>query len=186
MEAVAARVYGRALFELAQEEGRVDAAASEVSRVRTALRENPELIRLLKHPKLSVAEKLTVVEAVFHGRVSGEMMGFLAAAVKNGRYGELDAMLGYFEACVREYRRIGTVSVITACRLTNAQKKRIEDRLLALTDYTALETEYQTDPSLIGGLIIRIGDRQVDASIKTRLDMMIRSLRNKAAGSGRK
>ena len=86
MEAVAARVYGRALFELAQEEGRVDAAASEVSSVRTALRENPELIRLLKLPKLSVAEKLTVVEAVFHGRVSGEMMGFLPAAVKNGRY----------------------------------------------------------------------------------------------------
>ena len=60
--------------------------------------------------------------------------------------------------------------------VTEEQKQQIEKKLLSTTDYTAFEMDYQTDPSLIGGIIIRIGDRVVDGSVRTKLERMARSL----------
>ena len=57
-----------------------------------------------------------------------------------------------------------------------AQKEKIQEKLLATTDYVSMQMHYETDPALIGGLVIRIGDRVVDSSIRTRLEDMKRNL----------
>ena len=77
---------------------------------------------------------------------------------------------------VREYRKIGVASVVSATELTEAQKSRIEEKLLSQTDYESFEMQYSVDASLIGGMKIRIGDRVVDASIQSKLARMAGSL----------
>ena len=65
----------------------------------------------------------------------------------------------------------------TAVQLTAEQQNKVEKRLLETTSYRDFEMHYETDPSLIGGMVIRIGDRVVDSSIRTKLDNMTKNLR---------
>ena len=78
---------------------------------------------------------------------------------------------------VKESKKIGIAYVATPTDLTDAQKDRIRQKLLDSTDYVEMEMNYETDPSLIGGMRIRIGDRIVDSSISTKLNELAKSLR---------
>ena len=176
MAKLVSKTYGEALFELVLERGTMDLTLEEVQGVCQILEENEELNRLLTHPKISKEEKKSVLENIFQGRVSADVLGFLLILIEKDRYSELPAIADYFISKVKEYKNIGTAQVISAMPVTDAQKQQIEKKLLSTTDYTAFEMDYQTDPSLIGGIIIRIGDRVVDGSIRSKLERMARSL----------
>ena len=96
-------------------------------------------------------------------------MGFLNIVVEKDRQNDLIPIFEYFIQRVKEYKKIGSVSVTSAVELKADQKSRLEEKLLATTSYVELEMHYQVDPALIGGMVIRIGDRVVDSSIRTRL-----------------
>ena len=176
MAKLAAEVYGEALFDLAVENGSVDTLAEQIQTAELAFLENPEFLELLTHPKITKEEKLSVVEAVFKGRVEDAVTGLLTVIVEKGRCAEIPAVFANFLEKVREYRKIGVVSVVSATELTAEQKKRIEEKLLSQTKYESFEMQYSTDASLIGGMVIRIGDRVVDASIKSKIERMAASL----------
>ncbi|MBQ9118507.1 MAG: ATP synthase F1 subunit delta [Lachnospiraceae bacterium] len=176
MAKLVSKVYGEALFELALEKQSVDTLFEEVLLVREALAENKEMIQMLAHPQIAREEKLSVVETIFRGRVSDDLTGFLLLIVDKGRAGELDAVLGYFLSKVKEYKKIGVVKVTSAVELSAEQKKSVEEKLLATTDYATVEMHYKVDAALIGGLIIRIGDRVVDSSIRTKLQQLEKQL----------
>ncbi|MBO5197221.1 MAG: ATP synthase F1 subunit delta [Lachnospiraceae bacterium] len=176
MAKLVSKTYGDALFELAVEQKKLDAISEEAVCVRELLKENAELIKLLNLPKLSVEEKVSVTETIFKGRVSEEMTGFLVTIVEKGRYNEIDDIFGYFDSKVKEYKNIGVVTVTSAAELNKAQREKIEARLLATTGYASLEVKYGVDASLIGGMVIRIGDRVADSSIKTRLSNLSKNL----------
>ena len=169
--------YGDALFELALEQGELDSMAEQVDLLAQAFAENPELLKLLNHPKISKEEKISVIENIFKGRFSDDIVGFLVIIVEKDRGAEIENILNYFRAKVREYKKIGVARVTSAVELSADQKKRVEEKLLQQTSYESFEVDYQTDASLIGGMIIRIGDRVVDSSIRTKLDNMAKNLR---------
>lgn len=176
MAKLVSKTYGDALFELALEQNAVDELSKEVQVVSEALRENEELMKLLEHPKIVKEEKLQIVENIFKGRVSDDLTGFLQLIVNKDRYGEIYAILDVFMDRVREYKRIGVASVTTAVELREEQKQAVTDKLLATTDYESFEMKYAVDAALIGGMVIRIGDRVVDSSIKHKLELMSRDL----------
>ena len=176
MAKLVSKTYGDALFELALEQNAVDELSKEVQVVSEALRENEELMKLLEHPKIVKEEKLQIVENIFKGRVSDDLTGFLQLIVNKDRYGEIYAILDVFMDRVREYKHIGVASVTTAVELREEQKQAVIDKLLATTDYESFEMKYAVDAALIGGMVIRIGDRVVDSSIKHKLELMSRDL----------
>ena len=176
MAKIVSKVYGDALFELALEKQSVTALYEEAEALRKIFRDNGELMQLLTHPKISKEEKEAAVKAIFDGRVSDDMAGFLVLVVDKGRADELDAVLGYFLSVVKEYKKIGVVDVASAVELTDAQKEKLCEKLLATTDYATLEVNYMVDAALIGGLVVRIGDRVVDSSIRTKLSQMEKQL----------
>jgi F-type H+-transporting ATPase subunit delta len=96
-------------------------------------------------------------------------MGFLAAVVDKGRQNEILSILDYFIGQVKEEKGIGRAQVTSAVELTDKQKEQVTKKLLTTTRYVEFEMNYIVDPSLIGGMVIRIGDRVVDSSIKTQL-----------------
>ena len=169
MAKLVSKVYGDALFQAAQEKNCLDAIYEEVLALQTVLEKNRELMQILTHPQVVKEEKLQIITNVFQGKVSDEMMGFLLTVVTKGRQNELTSIFGYFTGLVKEYKKIGTAYVTSAVELKDAQKAQIKEKLLATTQYVEFEMNYEVDPSLIGGMIIRIGDRVVDSSIKTQL-----------------
>ncbi|MDE7430410.1 MAG: ATP synthase F1 subunit delta, partial [Lachnospiraceae bacterium] len=85
-------------------------------------------------------------------------------------------ILDYFISAVKEYKKIGVAYVTTAMELAQDKRKSVEERLLATTKYEQFEMNYTVDESIIGGMIIRIGDRVVDSSIKTKLNELSKDL----------
>lgn len=167
-------LYGNALFELAVEEDNLEKMRREAELLRRIFLENEALGQMLCAPQMSRDLKMTVIGNIFQEKCSPMMMRFLTLLVDKGRVGETAAILDYFIQKAREKEKIGTAQVISAVKLTEKMKKAIEDRLLALTVYENLEMICQTDESLIGGLVIRIGDRVADLSVKTKLENMWR------------
>ena len=177
MAKLISKTYGDALFDVAVENNAVDSLDREAAAVAEIIEQNPEFLKLLKHPNISKEEKLQVVETVFASKVSAEMYGFLCVLVDKDRQGSILDILDYFTARVKEYRRIGVIYITSALPLEAGQKKKIEKKVLETSGYAALEPHYAVDKALIGGLVIRIGDRVVDSSIKSKLDRLTRELR---------
>lgn len=171
------KVYGDALFELAAEEDKIDMLFEQSDMLCRLFEENPGLMELLNHPQISKEEKLQVLTECFDGRVDDALTGFLVTVLTAGRQKFIPAILEYFKKAVKEYKCIGAASVTTAKELSAEQKKAVEARLLEITKYKSYEMHYIVDPSIIGGMIIRIGDKVVDSSIKSRLEDLSRSLK---------
>ncbi|MEG0962677.1 MAG: ATP synthase F1 subunit delta [Lachnospiraceae bacterium] len=176
MAKLVSKTYGDALFELAVESNQVDKLLDEVKCVQQILQENNELSKLMNHPKIVKEEKIRILENIFKGRVCNELTGLMRILVSKGHYGEMESVFTYFIDQVKEYKNIGTAYVMAPMPLTDSQKKQIETRLLETTKYVAFEMHYGVDQSLIGGMVIRIGDRVVDSSVKNKLYQLTRKL----------
>ena len=141
--------YGEALFELAIQESKID----------------------------ELCEEAQVVIDVFKF-VSKDITGLLTVMVSKDRQDKIVSTLQYFIKRVYEYKKIGVAFVTTARPLTDDQKLSVVSRLLATTDYVDFKINYDIDESLIAGMVIRIGDRVVDSSVKHKIDELARNLKN--------
>lgn len=176
MAKIVSKTYGEALFEVAQEEGRTRELMEEIHELQKVLTQNPEFDKLMKHPGVSKKEKAAAVENIFRGRISDELTGFLGIVVEKERYGELPQIFRYFTDRVKEENKIGVAWVTTAVELTDVQKQNVKNRLLETTSYVTMEIHYSVDPSLIGGMVIRINDRVVDSSVRTKISELTKQL----------
>ena len=125
MAKLVSKTYGEALFDLAMEKGTLDATASEAETVLKVFAMNPELFKLLNHPKIVKEEKITIVENAFKEFLSDTFVGFLTLVVQKDRHNEIEAILQYFLDLVREEKKIGVAYVTSAVSLSEAQKKSI-------------------------------------------------------------
>lgn len=176
MAKLVSKTYAQALFELAVEEDKTSAFLEEASGLLEVIRTNAEFGQFMNHPKIQKEDKLEVVQNVFRDKISREMLGFLVTIIEKDRYTEIEAILEDFVASVKEYNNIGTAYVTTAIAINDQEKQDIESRLLATTRYKTIECIYDVDKSLIGGMVIKMGDRVVDSSIRTKLDKLQREL----------
>lgn len=169
MAKLVSKTYGDALFDLAIEESCVDAVTQEVLLVKEAFQENPELRSIFLNPDIGKEEKTDLLEKVFKGRISDNVVGFLRIIVTKQRFSDLDAILEYFVARAKEYKKIGVAKVTSPMELSGEWKSKIEEKLLDTTGYASMEMSWEVEPELIGGLVIRIGDTVVDSSIQSKL-----------------
>ena len=176
MAKLVSKVYGDALFETAMEKGVLSDWYEEVQALRGIFAEHADLAQFLNHPQITKEEKVSVAENIFRGRISEGLLGFLVIVIEKGRQNDILPICDYFIDRVKEYKKIGMVKVTSAVILSDEQKKRVEKRILGTTQYVDLEITYEVDETLLGGLVIRIGDRVVDSSIRAQLDKMKRDL----------
>ena len=178
MAKLIAKTYGDALYETAMEKQTLDQLADETAFARDSFAQNPDFMRLLTHPQIDKDQKIACVKEVFGGRVSDDLVGLICVAVEKDRQKELPEIFTYFLDRAREEKGIGRAKVISAVPLREEQKKAVLDKLVATTPYRTFEMDYEVDPSLIGGMNIRIGDRVADSSIRTQLANLARELQS--------
>lgn len=176
MAKLVSKTYGEALYETAMEAGKREELFAEVQQLMQILKANPEFEKMMLHPGIPKQEKLQAMEAVFQGRVSNELTGLLEIVIQKERYGELQNIFTYFIDKMKEEKGIGVAHITTAAALTETQKKACVARLLETTSYQSIEADFQTDETLIGGMVIRINDRVVDSSVRTKLNDLKRQL----------
>ncbi len=178
MAKLVSKTYGEALFEIAMESGedKAQELMEEIRGIEAVLSQNPEFNGLMEHPGIPKQEKLQTLKEVFHGRVSEELESFLEIIVSKERYKDMTDIFSYFVERVKETKKIGVACVTTAIELTASQKSAVESKLLETTAYKSMEMHYAVDQSIIGGMIIRINDRVVDSSVRTKLDGLKKQL----------
>ncbi len=176
MAKLISQTYGQALYELAVEENKVEQYLDEVRVLRAAFLDGDDFIRFVKNPRVTQDEKQKVIEDSLKGRISDDILGFLVILNQKERLADIEGIFEYFISAVNEQCGIGRAKVSSPTELSGVQKEEIEKKLLDTTGYKKVEIEYITDPSLIGGIVIRVGDRVVDGSIRTRLYELKRGL----------
>lgn len=176
MAKLISKTYGNALFELAVEEQKIDVFAEEIKEIMQILKAHTQLQQLMKHPKIVKEEKISILESIFKGNIQDELTGFLVLIIMKDRYSEIEHILNYFLEQVKALKKIGVCNVVTAIELQQEQKSKVEQKLLDTTDFLSMEMNYQVDQSIIGGMVIRIGDRVVDSSIATKIGEMQKEL----------
>lgn len=175
--AVIDKRYADALLELSISEGKCEAYLEEAKVLLQVLEENQELQSLYVNPKITLEEKLQVTENCFGNSFSKEMVGLVSLVVKNGRSAFLTKILECFILEAKEYLGIAIVEVCSARELSSSQLTALKEKILKTTNYKEVEISVAVDSSLIGGMTVRMGDRVIDNTIKTKLDEMTRSLR---------
>ena len=176
MAKLVSKTYGDALFELAVESDRVDEFFEEAKGILSILESNEEFVKMMNHPQIVKEEKVEILENIFLDRISRETVGFMCMIVEKGHFKDMKKVFRYFIDRVKEYKKIGVVYVAAAMELTANQKQAIEKKILETTEYVELEMHYSVDTELIGGLVIRIKDRVVDSSIRTKLQRLTSDL----------
>ncbi len=165
------------MFAVACEKERIDEFFEAAACVTEGLRTNEEFSKLMNHPNIGKEEKIKIVEETFAQKIPKEIIGLLTLLIKKGHAKDMRAVFDYFIGLVKEEKKIGNASVVTAVELSEGQKEKVEQKLLETTSYERFEMHYEVDSSLIGGMVIRIGDRIVDSSIKTKLYELSKNLR---------
>jgi len=168
--AVAQRMYARALFEAAEEAGRVDAVASDLAAIAGAMDEVPELRAFLRNPQIDPAGKAEVLEQLT--READELVGnFVRLVAEKGRAGELPEISTELDALVAQAQNRLTVELTTAHELSDAEAKSIVQQIEKASGRT-VEATRSVDPNLIGGIVLRIGSHLADGSVRGRLERL--------------
>lgn len=177
MGKLVSKTYGDALFEVAFEENRIDEFFEASKVVTEVFHTHQDFRELINLPQIIKEDKVKIMQEIFAGKVPEEMIRLMRLMVMKGRTKEMQEVFQYFIDRVKEEKGIGIAKVTTAVSLSQAQKWKIEQKLLETTKYQTFEMCYQIDETLIGGMIIQIGERVIDSSIRTKLYDLSRELR---------
>jgi F-type H+-transporting ATPase subunit delta len=173
-------VYGRALADLADEAGVLAEVADQMGEIGELLRAEPQLVRLLATRTLSVEQRRRIIENLFQGRVHDLVFRFLQVANAKNRLDRMDTIVKAVAILVDQKRGIVRAQMFVAAALDTGRVEALADRI-GKTFGGRVILDQQVDPTLIGGLKLRIGDRLIDGSVAAQL----RGLRRKFVAAGR-
>jgi F-type H+-transporting ATPase subunit delta len=174
--------YAQALFELAQGGESLIAVEADLKGLKALYRESPDLRRLLIAPGYTTDDKAKGLDAVAaaanYGALTRKFLGLLA---RNRRASALPAVIAAFERLAAQARGTVSAEVVSAVPLSDTQLAAVKASLSKALGGKSPELEARVDPSILGGLKVRVGSRLFDSSLKTRLDQMKYTLKRAPA-----
>ncbi len=173
VQSLAGNRYAQSLLEIAVDQNQLDAVYNDMHLIGTTISESKDLSILLNSPVVKSSKKNDVLNAVFGAKISDHTKKFLTLVTDRNRAALLEDIAYSFVNLYKEERNIIVAEVTSAVKLDDNQKKNIID--LLKTDAT-IEMVEKIDPSIIGGFIVRVGDKQIDASILSELSNLKQAL----------
>jgi len=162
--------YATALFELALEGGALDAVATDLDRFNALVGESADLARLVRSPVFSAEEQVKALAAVLDSAgIGGLAAQFLKLVASNRRLFAVRDMIKAYRALLASHKGEVTAEVTLADRPSDSQLAAIKDALAAVTKKD-VKVDLKIDPRIIGGLIVKLGSRMVDNSLRTKLN----------------
>lgn len=177
MENLVGKRYAEALFEVALEMNRLEDFKTEISSVTKVFKDEPQLKTVFEHPKLSKAEKKDIVNAIFKDRVSQEIVNLIYIMIDKGRERYIEDISREYAVLSNKAQGIIEGKVYTAVSMDSMEKEKLQNKLSQNLNKRVI-LKNVIDPSLIGGVLVRLEDRVIDASIKGQLEDIKKNLNN--------
>ena len=166
---VIANRYAEAIFQLSEEENITKEIYNELHDVVEVIKNNKELDNVLKSPLVAKNEKTQLIEALFNNKINNDLKNFLKILVEKGRISSLKSIELTFKELLNDKHNIIEGTVISAIALTEKQVKELEEKLSKKYNKN-VTLENEVDQSILGGVLVRLGNTQIDGSVKTRLN----------------
>ena len=176
---IVATRYAKSLLDLAVEKGQLEAVYTDMLQVKSVCDSSKEFINFLNSPIIKADKKTATIKAVFEGKLSAITSGFLTIVASKRRESVIPAMAASFIEQYREHKNILTAVVTSANGLDAATKQKALDLVKSQLS-GEVELVEKVDANIIGGFILKIGDKQLDKSVARQLSNMKKELTNKA------
>jgi F-type H+-transporting ATPase subunit delta len=161
--------YAQALMSLAKSHNLVDRFGDDIVSLLGVLKESQDLEAFLANPITNAEAKKGVIRQIVGDSLHPYLLNFLLLLVDRRRIGFVGGIFRKFQALLRELRQTVLAEVTSAVELTDAQKQAVREKVVSMMGAQQVELETRIDPSLIGGVIIKVGSQVIDASLKGQL-----------------
>jgi F-type H+-transporting ATPase subunit delta len=165
----AASRYVKSLLDLAVEKNALEEVHKDMLLFSQVVASSRPLALLLRNPIVKHDQKLAVLNKIFGSKVHSLTKAFFEIITRKNREPILESVAREFHNAYNEYKGIGKASVTTAIPLDAKLRAEVEKLVKTYSDKKEIELVEQVDPELIGGFVLKVGDKQVDASIKSKL-----------------
>lgn len=161
--------YAKSLLDLAKEQNNVDAVLSDMKTIETAVNSSRELALFLQSPLVKADKKISVLNAIFEGKLTPSTAAFITLLIKKGREAALLEMTRAFEAQYHEMKRIQTVQITTAYPMDDATLNVLLSKVKKELNNDNVIPQTFVDPSILGGFKLQVGDKYFDMSVSRDL-----------------
>jgi F-type H+-transporting ATPase subunit delta len=163
--------YARALFELARDDKSVDSVQAEIERFDAMLADSSDLMRLVRSPVFGAEERAAALAAVLDkAGITGLTDNFLKVLAANRRLFAVREIIRGFRALVSAHKGEVHAEVTVAGPLSDGNLAALKDTLKSVTGGKAVDLQIKVDPAIIGGIVVKLGSRMVDSSLRTKLN----------------
>jgi len=164
-----AKKYSQAIFSLAEEKDKFIEFKKDLNKVWDVISENDELENALFHPRVEISEKKQILKRLFEGEISKELFNFLSLLVEKRRIFYLKVINDQFNNLVNKRKNILEIEVVSAIELDDTLNKKLKNKIQKELDFDVM-LKNTVDPDIIAGLILKIGDKIIDGSIRQEIN----------------
>ena len=172
---IVADKYSSAMFELAQEQNKLELMEEQLGYVAFVMDEQPELSSFLENPTVTEDAKIKLIGKIFDSSIDKVALHFIYVMIKRGRYRYIASTIEAFIKKSREARGILEATVTVAEPITADVEASVQAKLREVTGKDVILSVRQ-DPSIMGGIVIQVGDKRIDGSVARRLEELEKSL----------
>ena len=169
------RRYALALYQTAEEKGKVEEYLQDLRAIVKLINEDENFLQVIKHPQISTKNKKKLFINIFKGKIDEELLSFLLILIEKDRILYLEEKLIEMEKIHLERNNTLIANVKTVIPLLDDEKEKLRDILEKKYDKKIILKE-EIDKSLIGGVFVRVGDHVIDGTIKSKIEEMKKSM----------
>jgi len=169
------QAYARAILDLAVADGQADAVAAELAELRSLVDANAELALFFASPSINITERETVIQRVFAGKLSRLMLNFLGVLNAKGRLSLLRSMAVAYQELLDEKMGRVKAQVTVAIELSPEDFENVRQSL-SKSLQKDVQVQQKVDQSILGGLVVKVEDKLMDASVRAQLQAMRKQL----------
>ncbi|PZF73812.1 ATP synthase F1 subunit delta [Taibaiella soli] len=162
--------YAKSLLELAVEQNKLDSTLADMQLLSAICLQSRDFLNMLRSPIIKADKKQHIIDAVVGQNISPLTKAFMSLLINKGREANLDEIAEAFIGQYKELKNIRTVKLTTAVAVNDSVKAAIIHKLLGSTSQDKIDLETAVDPSLIGGFVVELEDKLIDASIRRDLN----------------
>lgn len=163
--------YASSLFEVALELKKIDNFHSQLEFIREVFTSEEKLLAILEHPRISRGEKRSLIENIFKANVSKEILNFLFIIIDKRREDSLMDIIKEYNNIFKEYKGIVDIEAVTAVPMGEESKNRLK-LVLKNKFHKEINLSNRVDPSIIGGVLLKMDEKVIDSSLKNQLKEM--------------
>lgn len=168
---IVANRYAEALFQIGEEENLTDIMYQELSDVVNLIKVNQDFFSVLKSPVISKKEKISLIDNIFENKININIKNFLKILIEQDRISFILDISDSYKELLNEKNNILEGFVISAIPMKKEEIKELEEKLSKKYNKN-VTLENKVDKSILGGVLVRLGNEEIDGTVKTRLDKM--------------